>query len=190
MMLLILKARYGVRLHLGEKFVDLMVDIARRSPDFSTISNPHLAGVLARWLHKDPTKRYDTSDRIIVALSKAIGQEPPQESAAIRESFLQAAKFVVGVVWNQVVAFSLKNVLDEPNLQMNIPRVLFATINLQDHAHPVEKFDNITHFWHFCRSTNKMSSALTLRKHPFRFDYCSILPFTKQANVPIALPQK
>ena len=43
---------------------------------------------------KDPDERYDDAYKVISSLSDAIGQPVPQESAAIRESFLQAAKFV------------------------------------------------------------------------------------------------
>lgn len=50
--------------------------------------------LVARLLEKKPTQRYHSADEVIAALSKAVGRPLPKESVAIRESFLQAAKFV------------------------------------------------------------------------------------------------
>ncbi len=53
-----------------------------------------LAGIVGKLLAKRPEDRYNDSDRVITDLASALGINVPQESAAIRESFLQAATFV------------------------------------------------------------------------------------------------
>lgn len=53
-----------------------------------------LAGVIRRLLAKDPTQRYSDVLSVMDDLSAAIGQEAPAETQAIRESYLQAARFV------------------------------------------------------------------------------------------------
>ncbi|MCB9437681.1 MAG: tetratricopeptide repeat protein [Anaerolineales bacterium] len=72
----------------------LITQILTLKPDVSSIDNPQLADVVSRLLVKDPTARYSDADEVIRDLSAAIGQAPPQESIAIRESFLQAAQFI------------------------------------------------------------------------------------------------
>jgi len=59
-----------------------------------SIANRALAAVIARMIVKDPQDRYVTAQDAITALCAAIGQPVPRESAAIRESFLQTARFV------------------------------------------------------------------------------------------------
>ncbi len=53
-----------------------------------------LAGIVGKLLAKNPDERYNDSDRVIADLTAALGISAPPESAAIRESFLQAATFV------------------------------------------------------------------------------------------------
>lgn len=53
-----------------------------------------LTAIIGRLLAKDPHDRYTDANLVIRDLSLAIGQPPPVESIAIRESFLQAATFV------------------------------------------------------------------------------------------------
>jgi hypothetical protein len=53
-----------------------------------------VSGVVARLLSKDPADRYTDADQAIMALCKATDLPVPAETAAIRESFLQAARFV------------------------------------------------------------------------------------------------
>ncbi|MBI1277955.1 MAG: tetratricopeptide repeat protein [Anaerolineaceae bacterium] len=59
------------------------------SDDVTTV-----AGIIGKLLAKRPEDRYNDSDRVIADLAAAMGINVPQESAAIRESFLQAATFV------------------------------------------------------------------------------------------------
>ena len=53
-----------------------------------------VASIVQKLLSKNPHDRFQNATEAITALSAAIGQSLPEESVAIRESFLQAAKFV------------------------------------------------------------------------------------------------
>lgn len=53
-----------------------------------------LRRVIGRLLAKKPEQRYPNAQATIVALSRAIGEQVPDETEAVRESFLQAAQFV------------------------------------------------------------------------------------------------
>ncbi len=74
------------------------------APDFAAIqkiqqelnpdAKPGLDGILGRLLARKPEDRYTTAVAVIEDLSAAIGEPPPGETTAIRESFLQAAEFV------------------------------------------------------------------------------------------------
>jgi tetratricopeptide (TPR) repeat protein len=72
----------------------LIRDILFAIPDTSDIPNQALAAVVSRLLEKKTEDRYGSAREVTIALAEAIGQPPPQESVAIRESFLQAAGFV------------------------------------------------------------------------------------------------
>ena len=63
------------------------------SPDLSPLPS-ELATVVGRLLARDPTERYERAEDVIVALSRAMGVPTLSETAAIRESYLQAAEFV------------------------------------------------------------------------------------------------
>jgi len=76
------------------KAMRLMRSIVRDIPDVSTLDNVKLATVLGRWLHKDPDTRYQTADEVIVDLCSATDTPYPQETVAIRESYLNASKLV------------------------------------------------------------------------------------------------
>lgn len=71
----------------------MITSIVSNPVDTSMLDAP-LGAVLQRLLHKSPLHRYDSADAVIEALCRATGQPIPQEDAAMRESFLQAAKFV------------------------------------------------------------------------------------------------
>ena len=63
--------------------------------DLSALPPPAgLAQVVGRLMARDPDARYASADDCLAALSQAMGQPPPQESVTIRESYLQAARFV------------------------------------------------------------------------------------------------
>lgn len=68
--------------------------ILYHAPDLTAIDNPQLADVVATCLEKRPEARYQHCDDVIQVLNYAIHQPLPQESVAIRESYLQAAPFV------------------------------------------------------------------------------------------------
>ncbi|MBX3084466.1 MAG: protein kinase [Anaerolineae bacterium] len=53
-----------------------------------------LGSIIGRLLNKLPDNRYPTAWRVIRALCEAIGKPIPIESQGIRDSFLQAAKFI------------------------------------------------------------------------------------------------
>ncbi|MCU0499096.1 MAG: tetratricopeptide repeat protein [Anaerolineae bacterium] len=53
-----------------------------------------LADILARLLTKLPEYRYETADEVIERLCRSLGLPLPSESPAIRESYLEAAKFI------------------------------------------------------------------------------------------------
>jgi tetratricopeptide (TPR) repeat protein len=55
---------------------------------------PSFSRILIRLLDKDPQKRYRDADEVIADFSRALDQPVRQESIAIRESYLQAARFV------------------------------------------------------------------------------------------------
>ena len=57
------------------------------------VSN-ELAEVLEKLLAKTREERYRTANEVIHALCEASGQPAPSETFEIRESYLQAAKFV------------------------------------------------------------------------------------------------
>jgi len=57
-------------------------------------AKPGLDAVLGRLLARSPNDRYSSALEVIEELSAAIGEPPPAETTAIRESFLQAAEFV------------------------------------------------------------------------------------------------
>ncbi|HEX2619748.1 MAG TPA: protein kinase [Phototrophicaceae bacterium] len=71
----------------------LVTSILNDRPD-TTMLDFELAEVLDRLLAKAPSERFDRADTVIEALCKATGQPVPAENAALRDSFLQAAKFV------------------------------------------------------------------------------------------------
>src|SRR5216683_2808452 len=84
------------------KRVQDLIDAA--APDFVKIqtvqrqlkpdATPGLDAVLGRLLARNPEERYPSALAVIEDLSAAIGEPPPKETTAIRESFLQAAEFV------------------------------------------------------------------------------------------------
>lgn len=75
--------------------VSLMGDILHTPPDLVPMEAPvAIIQVVQRLLDKNPEQRYRQAQSVIQALDKATGHHETTETAAIRESFLQAAKFV------------------------------------------------------------------------------------------------
>jgi ABC-type oligopeptide transport system substrate-binding subunit len=73
----------------------LLNDILNRSVDVHALGlTPELAAVLERLLVKDPRARYADAGQVIGELCAATGCALPPETVEIRESFLQAARFV------------------------------------------------------------------------------------------------
>ncbi len=78
----------------NQKNVALLVNsVLSAPPDISGISSD-LLPIISRLLEKQPQDRYASATEVIHALRQAVGQSVTTESVAIRESFLQAAKFV------------------------------------------------------------------------------------------------
>jgi predicted ATPase len=77
-----------------ENISNLLHDILTRLPDVSIIADAQLAAILARLLTKEPADRYEDARAVITALCETVNIPVPEESAAIRESFLQAAQLV------------------------------------------------------------------------------------------------
>ncbi|NWG18609.1 MAG: tetratricopeptide repeat protein [Chloroflexi bacterium] len=78
-----------------EDVTQLINDILYNAPDTSNLElGAKLALVLERLLAKSPAARYADANEVIRELSEAVGQPLPLETAATRESFLQAARLV------------------------------------------------------------------------------------------------
>ncbi|MGB0387921.1 MAG: tetratricopeptide repeat protein, partial [Ardenticatenaceae bacterium] len=73
-------------------FVD---QVLYEAPDLTILGlDERLANVIARLLAKKPAERYVSAEACLRAIHAALGEAIPAESAAIRESYLQAATFV------------------------------------------------------------------------------------------------
>jgi eukaryotic-like serine/threonine-protein kinase len=73
----------------------LIEETISKMPPMDGISNLPVRLVIQRLISKEPTDRYDGSaQKAIAAFSEAMEQPVPKESSAIRESFLQTARFV------------------------------------------------------------------------------------------------
>jgi serine/threonine protein kinase/tetratricopeptide (TPR) repeat protein len=79
----------------GDEVLDSLEEmLANMSSSSSASGKPTLARVVERLLSKSPELRYANADEVIRDISIAVHQPVPVESAAIRESFLQSARFV------------------------------------------------------------------------------------------------
>ena len=88
----------------------LIKEVLNKEPDLTALEgNESIAHVIGKLLEKDPQQRYHTAYDAIVALSEALHEPPPPESRAIRDSFIQAAKFV----GRHEELHALKNALDK-----------------------------------------------------------------------------
>ncbi len=81
----------------------LVNNLIQKEPDLQLVPDldvdltddvPSLRVLVSRMLAKDPRARYQDATQVVHDLSRAVLAEVPAESPAIRESFLQAARFV------------------------------------------------------------------------------------------------
>ncbi len=74
---------------------DVIGEILEGEPDWRKLGvGEGLTAVVRTLLAKEPDERYPTANHAIIAFYDALGQSVPQETAVIRESYLQAATFV------------------------------------------------------------------------------------------------
>ncbi len=82
-----------------------IMSIMAHTPDFNDELLRPLTSIVKRLLNKNPVDRYGTADEIVSAICQASNYPYPQETVAIRESFLGAAKFVGREeIFNQLIA--------------------------------------------------------------------------------------
>ncbi|MFN8528152.1 MAG: AAA family ATPase [Anaerolineae bacterium] len=72
----------------------LMIKIINTEPDFTPLVEHPLGAIVGRLLSKSPDDRYASAEEVIVELCAAANVPEPVETSAVRESFLQAARFV------------------------------------------------------------------------------------------------
>lgn len=78
----------------GSGLGSIVQAILSAQPGFPTSLDRAIAGVLARLMAKQPDQRFQSAEDVIAALALATGHPVVTETAATRESFLQAAAFV------------------------------------------------------------------------------------------------
>jgi tetratricopeptide (TPR) repeat protein/tRNA A-37 threonylcarbamoyl transferase component Bud32 len=78
----------------GQNVQGLIEEIATTVPEFPSSFNHDLASTLSRLLEKNPRARFRDARAALEALCSASGQPVPQETALIRESYLQTASLV------------------------------------------------------------------------------------------------
>ena len=76
-----------------DNIATLVTSVLHDKPDISLLPRK-IAPVIEQLLAKAPTDRYQAADEVIKAFCTAIERPIPKESVAVRESFLQASKFV------------------------------------------------------------------------------------------------
>jgi len=90
----------------------LIRDILTTPPNVWALDiNEDLVLLLEQLLHKNPEYRYENAEAVIVALCEAMNRQLPQETKAIRESFLQAAELVGRTREVETLSRSLARVL-------------------------------------------------------------------------------
>lgn len=95
----------------------LFNDIIYLVPDTSMF-NVELGSLLARLLSKDPKMRPSSAEEMIKALCEATDQPLPLENIAIRESFLQASRFVGRRAEMSLLKTALNQAINGQNAQI------------------------------------------------------------------------
>jgi tetratricopeptide (TPR) repeat protein len=73
----------------------LFTQVRNKTPDFTVLqTDDEIRAIVMRLMAKEPADRYDDAGEVTAALLSAIGRPTKVETAATRESFLQAATFV------------------------------------------------------------------------------------------------
>lgn len=91
---------------------NLIYDILHHTPEFPPQRvEIALEQVVFRLIHKDPSQRYPDAPSVLVALSEAMSKPLQAETATIRESYLQAARFVGRDVEFSTLNQALQNTL-------------------------------------------------------------------------------
>lgn len=102
--------RYPFKLETIAKLID---NIKHMPPDMSVVdADDALKAVIERLLAKTPEARYSDAEHVISDLCHAVGAEPPPESIAIRESFLQSAELIGRDEEMALLIEALDNTLD------------------------------------------------------------------------------
>ncbi|MCI0709696.1 MAG: tetratricopeptide repeat protein [Chloroflexi bacterium] len=78
----------------GESITNLVNAVQSERADLDAVSLTDLSNILGKMLEKDPRDRYHDASAVIRDLCKATGIAVPEETDIIRESYLQAARFV------------------------------------------------------------------------------------------------
>ncbi|MFN8374139.1 MAG: tetratricopeptide repeat protein [Anaerolineae bacterium] len=72
----------------------LLSQIFENQPDLSLIDDDEIAHIVGRLLAKSPSERFDSANTVIAAFGAATHRSITQETIAVRESFIQAARLV------------------------------------------------------------------------------------------------
>lgn len=81
--------------YVGGSMHTLLTAILTQMPELDAPELPEgLKLVIKRLLDKQPENRYPNANAVIVAICEALARPLPRETVAIRESFLQSAKFI------------------------------------------------------------------------------------------------
>ncbi len=124
MMLLVLKARYGVRMHLGEKFVDLMVDISKEYASEIRLLRDGLYFLKAlRDVHRLTVGNDDLiQEESFVATARALGL---QKSDGTYDSESVAEKYTE---WTQVISRTIRTLVSSLERQETDLLSLLASV--------------------------------------------------------------
>jgi eukaryotic-like serine/threonine-protein kinase len=109
------------RLHKPDELLDktvvandnMLVKPLSDHPEAYTIEGTALPDILARLLAKQPAYRYQSAEAVIQAFCAAVALPLPEETTAIRESFLQGATFIGRQEELAQLTQGLRSILDD-----------------------------------------------------------------------------